>query len=150
MLPVLESTAVSEKQRQQILTQSVEEGLFTLQKRSPICKREGFTMVRGLAWIHLDVLSWAAMFIDAKDDHTHTWLSSPYRVSVATAGGMGRARPPVSASDLLLRQSQCWPDCHGPPSSPRTLPTGSINNNWMALVHLDMLSAPGVGGGEEL
>lgn len=58
-------------------------------------------------------------------------------------GGMGRALPPMSASNLLLRQSQYWPDCHRPPSSPQTLPTGSINNNWTVLVHLDMLTAPG-------
>lgn len=86
------------------------------------------------------------MFIDAKDDHI--LAEQPYWVSLAAAGGrggMGRTLPPVSANNLLLRQSQCWPAGHWPPSSPQTVATGSINNNWTALVHLDMLSAPGGG-----
>lgn len=73
MLPLLENTAVLERPRQMILTQYVKyspsrmPSIFTPQKRSPMrLSRES----RRLAWIHFGILSWAAMFIDAKDDHT--------------------------------------------------------------------------------
>lgn len=76
MLPLMGNTAVLEKQRQMILTQYVERSSVA-RLVSSHCRRETpsasvrllQSSVR-LSWIQFDLLSWAAMLIDAKDDHT--------------------------------------------------------------------------------
>lgn len=76
MLPLLENTAVLERLRQMILTQYVKYSLTTCLAYSH--RRRGVPSAsmrlsresRRLAWIHFGILSWTAMFIDAKDDHT--------------------------------------------------------------------------------
>lgn len=69
----------------------------------------------------------------------------PYWVGTATSGGWAGHTLPCQSVVFCLDKASAVPERRRLPSSPQALPTGSINNNWTSLVHLERAQHPGGG-----